>query len=390
MAVAPAKGNAMAMFVIQGGVGWIGGSFRPEVPEFPAMEYNKFFPPHDGIRLGDIAARLGADLSDSDKADVIVRSVSPVYRAAPDQLCYILSRKNRDELATCNAAAVICDAGLKWLIPDHIPALLTKTPHTAFAQAGAILHPSAMKPDSIVSAKAGVSPSAHVDATARLEDGVTVEPMAVIGAGAVIGSGSHIGAGAIIGANVSIGRGTTIAAGASVLSALIGNNVIIHNGARIGQDGFGYAPGPRGMIKIVQIGRVIIQDNVEIGANTTIDRGTMDDTVIGEGTKIDNLVQIGHNVRIGRHCGIVSHVGIAGSTRIGDGVMIGGASGINGHITIGDGVQIAAMSGVIGDLAPGERVGGVPARPIKHFLRDVAETLARAEERDKKTGEKNG
>ena len=351
------------------------------------MESNEFFPPREGVTLAALAEYLGAELADESTGKRLIHAVAPVSRAREGELCYILSRKNRAELETCNASAILCDRALQSIIPPHIPVLLSSRSHTAFAMAGALLYPSAMRPLATVASQPEISPAAFVDPSAHLEPGVIVEPMAVIGADASIGTGTRIGAGAIIGAGVKIGRNCSIAAGASILCAYLGNEVIIHNGARIGQDGFGYAPGPRGMLKIVQIGRVIIQDHVEIGANTTVDRGTMDDTVIGEGTKIDNLVQIGHNVRIGRHCGIVSQVGIAGSTRIGDGVMIGGASGINGHITIGSGAQIAAMSGVVGDVPAGERYGGVPARPMKDFLRDIAEMTARANSRSKKTGD---
>ena len=330
------------------------------------------------MRLAVFAGSLDLRLADPSAADRIVRTVAPIYRGVEGDVCYILSRKSREELDTCNATAIICNEEMASLVPPHVAILLSKNPHLAFARAGAILHPSALKPAGNVPGE-GISPLAIVHPEARLEDGVSVEPYAVIGERASIGAGTRIGMGAIIGAHVKIGRDCTIGAQASILCCYVGNEVTIHNGARVGQDGFGYAPGPGGLEKIVQIGRVIIQDKVEIGANATIDRGTMDDTIIGEGTKIDNSVMIGHNVRIGRHCGIVAGVGIAGSTRIGNGVMIGGKVGITGHVTIGDGAQLAGMTGVATDLPAGGKYGGIPARPIKDFLRDSVEMLAKSE-----------
>ena len=160
------------------------------------------------------------------------------------------------------------------------------------------------------------------------------------------------------------------------MHALLGDRVYLHPGVRIGQDGFGFAMGPGGHLKVPQLGRVIIQNDVEIGANTTIDRGANRDTLIGEGTKIDNLVQIGHNVSVGRHCVIVAHVGVSGSTEIGDFVAIGGQAGVAGHLKVGSGAQIAAQSGVMNDVPAGERWGGAPAKPMREFMRELA-TLTR-------------
>jgi UDP-3-O-[3-hydroxymyristoyl] glucosamine N-acyltransferase len=339
---------------------------------------SEFFPPHEGMRLADFAGLLDLRLADPAFAGCIVKSVSPIYRGVEGDVCYILSRKNRAELETCHATAIICDEAMAQLVPGHIAALISKNPHLAFARAGALLHPDAMKPAAYV-AEAGISPLALVHPRAQLEEGVSVEPYAIVGAHASIGARTRISTGAVIGAHVKIGRDCSIGAQVSILCSYIGNDVIIHSGVRIGQDGFGYAPGPAGFEKIVQIGRVIIQDKVEIGANTTVDRGTMDDTIIGEGTKIDNSVIIGHNVQIGRHCGIVAGVGIAGSTRIGNGVLIGGKVGFAGHVTIGDGAQIAGMSGVATDLPAGGKYGGIPARPMKDFLRDSVELMAKSE-----------
>jgi UDP-3-O-[3-hydroxymyristoyl] glucosamine N-acyltransferase len=218
----------------------------------------------------------------------------------------------------------------------------------------------------------GRSATAHVHPTARLEAGVTVDPLAVIGPRAEIGAGTLIAAGAVIGPDVRIGRGCAIGAGSTITHALIGDRVIVHPGARIGQDGFGYLPGPQGHQKIPQTRRVIIQDDVEIGANTAIDRGATRDTVIGEGTKIDNLVQIAHNVSIGRHCLIAAQVGISGSATVGDFVMFGGQVGVADHITIGPGAMMGARAGVMSNVPAGGRWGGYPAEPVIEWKRGVA------------------
>jgi len=194
----------------------------------------------------------------------------------------------------------------------------------------------------------------------------------VIGADVEIGFGTVICANAVIGTGTRIGRGCVVGANATVQHALIGDRVLLHPGVCVGQDGFGYAMGPQGHLKVPQIGRVIIQDDVEIGANTTVDRGANRDTVIGEGTKIDNQVQIGHNVVIGRHCVIVSQVGLSGSCTLEDFVAIGGQSGVRGHVTVGMGAQVAAVSVVNEDLPAGGRYGGTPAKPVKQWFREVA------------------
>jgi UDP-3-O-[3-hydroxymyristoyl] glucosamine N-acyltransferase len=223
-----------------------------------------------------------------------------------------------------------------------------------------------------------------VDPTARIGEGVTIEPGAVIGREATIGPGTTIAAGAVVGFRVVVGRDCYIGVGASLTHAIVGDGVIIHPGVRIGQDGFGFAMGATGHLKVPQIGSVIIGDDVEIGANSTIDRGALSDTIIGEGTKIDNLVQIAHNVVIGRHCVIVAQSGIAGSAELGDFVVMGAHSGVIGHVKIGNGAQIAGMAHVKSDVDPGARMGGTPARPFNEWAREVAaiKRLGKRPERD--------
>ncbi|WP_342362380.1 UDP-3-O-(3-hydroxymyristoyl)glucosamine N-acyltransferase [Terrarubrum flagellatum] len=330
-----------------------------------------FFAAPAPLSLARIVELTGAAPSGAADLSLTVAGVQPIDRGAPGDLVFLENPRYAGDLPKTRATACLVSPKYAAEVPAGTVALVTPQPYHAFARTLATLYPSAARPQSLFGA-VGVAPGAVVHPTARLEADVIVDPLALIGPGAEIGSGTVICAGAVIGPSVRIGRDSAIGANASIQHALIGNRVIIHPGARIGQDGFGFAMGPAGHLKVPQIGRVVVQDDVEIGANTAIDRGANKDTVIGEGTKIDNLVMIAHNVVIGRRCVIVGQVGISGSTEIQDYAVLAGQVGVAGHLRIGAGAQVGAQAGVMTDIPPGARYGGYPARPARQWLRETA------------------
>lgn len=338
------------------------------------MEHPGFFERGGPFTVADVAQRIGATLPDGSDGGRLVHDVRPLDQASPDQLTFVDNRKYVEALSKTQGGFCIVAPAFAARVPAATLPLIMRSPYHGFALALQLFYRDAMTPKA--AGFAALPSGSLVHPSARVEEGAMIEAGAVVGREAQIGRGTTIAAGAVVGYRVAIGRGGYIGPGASIVHALVGDGVVIHAGVRIGQDGFGFALGPQGHIKVPQIGRVIIQDNVEIGANTTIDRGSLKDTVIGEGSKIDNLVQIGHNVVLGRHCVIVGQVGISGSTELGDFVVMGGQSGAAGHIKIGNGSQIAGVAHVKDDVPPGSRMGGTPARPFREWAREVA-TLRR-------------
>jgi len=297
--------------------------------------------------------------------DIFIHDVAPLDGASAGTITFLDNVRYKDALATTRASACILSPKMADAAPPGISLILSDNPYKSYALVAQSFYPDDFPP-------ASVSDGAHVHPGATIGAGCVVEPGAVVREGADIGAGTWVEPCAVIGPGVVLGKKCRIGANASVSHAVIGEATRLYPGVRVGQDGFGFAIDPSGHVKVPQLGRVIIGDHVEIGANTCIDRGAGPDTVIGDGTWIDNLVQIAHNVRIGKGCVIVAQAGIAGSSVVEDYVVIAAQVGVAGHLRIGKGAQIGAKAGVMRDVPPGERQLGAPAIAAKAFMRQVA------------------
>jgi UDP-3-O-[3-hydroxymyristoyl] glucosamine N-acyltransferase len=338
------------------------------------MGNRRFFDRPPGLTVAEIVALTGAEANQALAMSRLITGVAPVDLAGPADLTFVDGNKYADALTTTRAGACLMPQRLADRAPQGLLVLHSDEPYRAFVAVHRKLYPQSLRPASLFETD-GISEGATVHPTAKLESDVTIDPGAVIGPRAEIGAGSLIAANAVIGPDVTIGRDCRIGAGCSIVHTLIGDRVIVHPGCRIGQDGFGYTE-DAAQQKIPQTGRVIIQNDVEIGASTTIDRGGIRDTVIGEASKIDNLCQIGHNCQIGRHCVIVAQCGLSGSVTLEDFAVLGGSVGLAPHVTIGRGARVAARSGVMHNVPAGETWGGYPAKPRMQWMRQET-TLAR-------------
>jgi UDP-3-O-[3-hydroxymyristoyl] glucosamine N-acyltransferase len=316
------------------------------------------------MTAAEVAAAVGGTLTGAHGA--VVDGIAPLDRATARDISFLATAKYAPMFEQSLAGIVLMTEELASAPGACAARVVVRSPHDALLSLIPRFYRAPAR-------DAGVHPTAVVAKGARIGDGATIEPYAVIHDGADIGERAWIGSHSVVGAGVKIGADLRLFPHVVLYpGSTLGDRVTVHSGTRIGSDGFGYVFRGGAHTKIPHVGRCVIGNDVEIGANSTIDRGSIDDTVIGDGTKIDNLVHIGHNVRVGRLCLLMAQVGVAGSSRVEDGAILAGQVGIAGHLTVGAGARLAAQAGVISDIPPGETWGGYPARPHRESLKASA------------------
>ena len=335
----------------------------------------RFYDNRGPFSLAQVCACADVILADGVDVRAEIADLATLTGAGPQHLAFCIGKSAaRDFAASAAGFCLVAADFAPGAIPKGMTTLVCGSVTHAFAAAARLFYPQ--------SDLAIWSQERAIDPGARIAEGALLAPGVVVGPLAEIGERTRIGPNAVVGRGVTIGRDCEIGSNVTITHAHIGDGVVILAGAQIGQPGFGFASGAAGHVKIPQLGRVIVQDNVEIGACTTIDRGALGDTVIGEGTKIDNLVQVGHNTHIGRHCVIVAQVGISGSCELGDFVVLGGQAGVADHARVGDGARLAARGAIApGDLPGGQDYGGAPARPMRQWARELAAVTLLAKRR---------
>jgi UDP-3-O-[3-hydroxymyristoyl] glucosamine N-acyltransferase len=348
------------------------------------MADHRFFRQCGPFSLAELASLAKAELRGGDSAKLIT-DVATLENAGADNVTFLYNPKYAAQARTTKAGGCLIHGDLADSLPEGVAALVTDEPYHGYARVASAFYPDASEPNPLQPAPAGISAGAFIDPEAELGDDCQIAAGAVIEVGVRIGPRCRIGMNSSIDRGVVLGADCVIGPNVTLTHCLMGSRVVIHAGVRIGQDGFGFAMGQGGHVKVPQIGRVVIEDDVEIGANSTIDRGSGPDTVIGRGCKIDNLVMIAHNVQLGPGCIIVAQGGIAGSTTVGAGNVFAAQVGVAGHLTIGPGSQFAARSGVIHDMPAGGVYGGAPAIAKAQWLRQLITLERLANKKGKKT-----